>query len=88
MVAMEAAEKLDGKVKVLYGVEAYYVDDTARAAYRGEDVTFDDEFAVFDREADTLESLNSRLICFLNVNKIYQISYLILLSLVSLRYSI
>ncbi len=53
-IAMEAVEKLNNEIKILYGVEAYFVDDTARAAYRGEDVTFDDEFVVFDIETTGL----------------------------------
>ncbi len=55
-IAMLTAEKLGGKVKVLYGVEAYFVDDTQRAAYRGEGITFDDEFAVFDIETTGLSA--------------------------------
>ena len=53
-IAMLTAEKLGGKVKVLYGVEAYFVDDTQRAAYRGDGITFDDEFIVFDIETTGL----------------------------------
>ncbi len=53
-VAMLTADSLKGEIKVLYGVEAYFVDDTARAAYRGEDVTFEDEFVVFDIETTGL----------------------------------
>ena len=60
-VAMLAADALEGKIKVLYGVEAYYVDDTSRAAYRGEDVTFDDEFAVFDIETTGLSAAANRI---------------------------
>ncbi len=65
-VAMEAREKLekddpDHPIKVIYGVEAYYVDDTARAAYKGEDVTFDDEFAVFDIETTGLSAATCKI---------------------------
>lgn len=60
-VAMLAADKLEDKIKILYGVEAYYVDDTARAAYRGEDVTFDDEFAVFDIETTGLSAASNKI---------------------------
>ena len=42
-------------------MEAYYVDDTSRAAYRGEDVTFDDEFAVFDIETTGLSAAANRI---------------------------
>ncbi|MBQ3816032.1 MAG: PolC-type DNA polymerase III, partial [Clostridia bacterium] len=60
-IAMLAADKLEDKIKILYGVEAYYVDDTARAAYRGEDVTFDDEFAVFDIETTGLSAASNKI---------------------------
>ncbi|MCR5683256.1 MAG: PHP domain-containing protein, partial [Clostridiales bacterium] len=60
-VAMLTADKLEEKIKVLYGVEAYYVDDTARAAYRGEEVTFDDEFAVFDLETTGLSAASNKI---------------------------
>ncbi len=52
-VAMLTAEKLEN-FKVVYGMEAYYVDDTERAVY-GECVeNFDGEFAVFDLETTGL----------------------------------
>lgn len=60
-VAMEAAEKLNGEIKVLYGIEAYYVDDTSRAAYRGESITFNDEFAVFDIETTGLSAVTCKI---------------------------
>lgn len=60
-VAMEAAEKLGGEIKVLYGVEAYYVDDTSRAAYHGDDVTFNDEFVVFDIETTGLSAATCKI---------------------------
>ncbi len=51
---MKAARKAGG-VKVLYGVEAYFVDDTARAIYGDVNVSFlDDEFVVFDIETTGL----------------------------------
>ncbi len=47
--AMLASEKLG--MKVIYGLEAYFVDDTARAVYGKGDSTFeDDEYIVFDIE--------------------------------------
>ncbi|MBQ6789414.1 MAG: PolC-type DNA polymerase III [Clostridia bacterium] len=55
-VAMLTAEKLGGKVKVIYGVEAYFVDDTQRAAVGGEGVSFDDEFVIFDIETTGLSA--------------------------------
>ena len=58
---MLTAEKLGGKIKVLYGVEAYFVDDTLRAAYKGEEVTFDDEFVVFDIETTGLSATYNKI---------------------------
>ncbi len=47
---MLAAEKM-GDVKVIYGIEAYFVDDTARAVYGDKDASFaESEFVVFDLE--------------------------------------
>ena len=60
-IAMLAAEGLNDEIKVLYGVEAYYVDDTSRAAYKGEDVTFDDEFCVFDIETTGLSAATCKI---------------------------
>ena len=51
---MKAARKVGG-VKVLYGVEAYFVDDTARAIYGDINVSFlEDSFVVFDIETTGL----------------------------------
>ena len=64
-VAMLTAEGLakDGKFapKVIYGLEGYFVDDTQRAAYKGEDITFDDEFVVFDIETTGLSASNCKI---------------------------
>ena len=55
--AMLAAEKLGQKV--IYGMEAYFVDDTARAVYGKGDATFEtDEFVVFDIETTGLSFRN------------------------------
>ncbi|MBQ7836210.1 MAG: PolC-type DNA polymerase III [Clostridia bacterium] len=40
--------------KVIYGIEAYFVDDTARALYGNCNIGFDDEFIVFDLETTGL----------------------------------
>lgn len=53
-VAMGTVDDLKNEIKVLYGVEAYYVDDTFRAAYKGSDISFSDEFIVFDIETTGL----------------------------------
>ncbi|MBQ8236053.1 MAG: PHP domain-containing protein, partial [Clostridia bacterium] len=46
-------------IKVLYGMEAYFVDDTARAAYGNASGSFEDqEFVVFDIETTGLSVAN------------------------------
>lgn len=63
MLALDDIKKgePDADMKVLYGVEAYYVDDTARAAYKGEDISFTDEFAVFDIETTGLSAATCKI---------------------------
>ena len=59
-MAMGVAQKL--KMKVLYGMEAYYVNDKTSAVsgeYKG---TFSDEFIVFDIETTGLSPLTSQII--------------------------
>ncbi len=52
---MKAAKK--SGVKVIYGVEAYFVDDTARALYGEVNANFlEDEFVVFDLETTGLSA--------------------------------
>jgi len=60
-VAMLTADGLKNEIKVIYGVEAYYVDDTSRAAYKGEDISFNDEFAVFDIETTGLSAATCKI---------------------------
>jgi DNA polymerase-3 subunit alpha (Gram-positive type) len=43
-VAMLTADSLKGEIKVLYGVEAYFVDDTAKAIFGTQNASFDDEY--------------------------------------------
>ncbi len=50
--AMLKAEKLG--MKVLYGIEAYFVDDTARAVFGANSADFHDEVVVFDIETTGL----------------------------------
>ena len=54
---MLAAEK-QGGIKVIYGMEAYFVDDTARAVYGGSTEPLDGEFVVFDIETTGLSVAN------------------------------
>ena len=59
-LAMLAANKLEN-FKVIYGIEAYFVDDTARSVYGECAASFDDEFIVFDIETTGLSSQNDRI---------------------------
>ena len=58
---MLALEKKKADLKVLYGIEAYYVNDTARAMYGGAYPSFDDEMIVFDLETTGLNATNCRI---------------------------
>ncbi len=58
--AMLVADKTG--MKVIYGIEAYFVDDTARAVYGDSDAIFDDsEFVVFDIETTGLSPLTDKI---------------------------
>ncbi len=58
--AMLAAEKLG--MKVIYGVEAYFADDTARALYGEKDgILEEDEFVIFDIETTGISLRNCRI---------------------------
>ena len=62
--AMNAVEKIrkNGQdFKILYGVEAYYVDDRARVVDGMVDASFDDEFIIFDTETTGLNNKTERL---------------------------
>ncbi len=49
--SMLAREKHGSDVKVIYGIESYFVDDNARAVYGDKDALFgEDEFVIFDLE--------------------------------------
>lgn len=52
--AMLAADNLD--IKVIYGMEAYYVDDTQRAVFGDDNTDLDGEFIVFDIETTGLSA--------------------------------
>ncbi len=58
--AMLAAEKVGG-IKVIYGIEAYFVDDTARALWGNADRGFDEEMIVFDLETTGLSPINCKI---------------------------
>ncbi|MBE6662053.1 MAG: PolC-type DNA polymerase III, partial [Ruminococcaceae bacterium] len=55
--AMLTSEKI-GDIKVIYGLEAYFVNDTASAASGHITTGFDDEIVVFDIETTGLSVLN------------------------------
>ena len=57
--AMIAADKLG--MKVIYGMEAYFVNDTASAVYGNYEGTFSDEFVVFDIETTGLSPINCKI---------------------------
>ncbi len=58
--AMIAAEKCG--MKVIYGLEAYFVNDTATALNGNYGGGFDDEFVVFDIETTGLSPVNCKII--------------------------
>ena len=56
---MLASEKLG--MKIIYGMEAYFVNDSSKSIY-GEKITkFDDEFCVFDLETTGLSNINDKI---------------------------
>lgn len=58
--AMLAAEKLED-FKVIYGMEAYFADDTARAVFGGDNALLEDEFVVFDIETTGLNPMSCKI---------------------------
>ncbi|MBV4418080.1 PolC-type DNA polymerase III [Clostridium tyrobutyricum] len=58
--AMSAAKKYN--IKVIYGVEAYLVDDGVPIAIGGEERNLDDTYVVFDIETTGLSSINDKII--------------------------
>ncbi len=59
-IAMQTAEKVKG-IKVIYGLEAYYVNDTASAIGGAGRPGFDDEIIVFDIETTGLSFLTCKI---------------------------
>lgn len=62
MIAKEKLAKNGTDIKVIYGMEGYFIDDTAKALYGGESGSFDDEFTVFDIETTGLSVQTCRII--------------------------
>ncbi|MEW9093900.1 MAG: PolC-type DNA polymerase III [Clostridiaceae bacterium] len=58
--AMDAGKKHN--IKILYGVEAYLVDDGVPIVIGGEGRSIDDEFVVFDIETTGFSSINDKII--------------------------
>ena len=51
----------DKNFKPVFGVEAYYVDDTVKAVYGNPDVAFEDEIIAFDLETTGLSAATERI---------------------------
>ena len=63
MLAQEKAEKAGkGELKILYGIEAYYVNDTERCVFGSTYPAFDDEMIVFDLETTGLSNRTCKII--------------------------
>ncbi len=63
MLAVEKAEAAGkGPLKILYGIEAYYVNDTAKCVFGASYPSFDDEMVVFDIETTGLSNKTSKII--------------------------
>ena len=63
MLAVEKAEKAGkGPIKVLYGMEAYFVNDTAKCMFGKARPAFEDEMVVFDIETTGLSNKTSKII--------------------------
>ena len=60
MLALEKSGNED--LKVLYGIEAYFVNDTERCAFGSDYPPFDGEMIVFDLETTGLSSRNCKII--------------------------
>ena len=64
MLALDGARKAgkDNGLKILYGIEAYYVNDTARCVFGTKYPAFEDEMVVFDIETTGLSNRNCKII--------------------------
>ena len=67
MLAHEKSGNTD--LKILYGIEAYYVNDTERCVFGSKYPSFDDEMVVFDLETTGLSNRTCKIIeignCFI-----------------------
>ena len=60
MLALEKSK--DPNLKILYGMEAYFVNDTARCVFGSKYPDFDDEMIVFDIETTGLSNISCKII--------------------------
>ncbi|MEG0693262.1 MAG: PolC-type DNA polymerase III, partial [Oscillospiraceae bacterium] len=61
MYAVDDIKKKGGEFKVIYGVEAYFVNDTVEVVAGGLDEPLDGEFIVFDTETTGLSAATERM---------------------------
>jgi DNA polymerase-3 subunit alpha (Gram-positive type) len=61
MVAAESLKKNGTDIKIIYGMECYFADDMAPAAFGGADTPFDGEFVAFDLETTGLSAAQDRI---------------------------
>ncbi len=62
--AMKAADKINGdeeKIKVLYGIEAYFMDDLVESVSGEQDTPFDGTFVCFDIETTGLSAARDKI---------------------------
>lgn len=61
MNTVTSIRKSGGNIKVIYGVEAYFVDDMVESVFGSSDNSLDCEYICFDIETTGLSSLNERI---------------------------
>ena len=61
-IMLELEKHADADLKVLYGMEGYFVDDTARCIFGNKYPAFDDEMVVFDLETTSLSNRTGKII--------------------------
>ncbi|WMJ23638.1 PolC-type DNA polymerase III [Paludicola sp. MB14-C6] len=61
MNAVDKIRKNGGEFKVIYGVEAYFVDNMVEVVVGNKDCSLDDEIVVFDTETTGLSSVSERM---------------------------